>query len=68
MLEQPIRVGRQPEEVVVLAQELDGALVDRAEVPREELGLEVVRLARHAVEALVVPEVDVLAPVVADGL
>jgi hypothetical protein len=68
VLEQPVRVRRQPEEVVVLADELDRPLVDRAEVPLEELGLRVVRLAVDAVQALVVAQVDVVAAVVVHGV
>ena len=57
-LEQGLLVLREPEEVVLLAHQLDGAAVDGA-VAVDQLGLGVVRLAGHAVEALVRAEVDV---------
>src|SRR4051794_25256436 len=66
MVEQSVRVRRQPEEVVVLTDVLDRALVDRAEVPLEEVGLVVIGLAVDAVETLVVAEVDVVASIVLD--
>ena len=62
VLQEPVRVGGEPEEVVLLPHALDGPTVDRAH-PVHELVLRVVRLARDAVQALVVPDVDVLSPV-----
>jgi hypothetical protein len=67
VLEQTVRVRGEPEEVVVLREELDRDLVDRAELTGQEVGLVVVELARHAVEALVVTEVDVVPAVLVDG-
>ena len=65
VLEQPVRVGGEAEEVVLLDHALDGPLVDRAEAV-DEVVLGVVGLARHAVQALVRPQVDVVPAVVVD--
>ncbi len=67
VLEEAVRVGREAEEVVLLDHPLDRPLVDRAE-PVDQLLLGVVGLARHAVQALVRPEVDVVPAVVVDGV
>ena len=60
VLEQPVRVGREAEEVVLLLHHLDRPLVDRAQTPLQEVRLRVVELAGHAVEALVGIQVDVV--------
>ena len=57
-LDQPVPVGGEPEEVVVLLQHHHGALVDRAEAV-DDLGGLVEALAGHAVRSLVLAEVDV---------
>ena len=59
--EQPVLVGRELEEVVVLADELDVAAALRAGVVLVELLFGEVRLARDAVPALVGPGVDLAA-------
>ena len=66
VLEQPLRVRREPEEVVLLHHAFDRRPVDGAH-PVHELVLGVVRLAGHAVQALVGPEVDVVPAVLVDG-
>ena len=60
VLEEAVPVGGEAEEVVLLGHELDRAVVDRTE-PLHQLLLDVVGLARDAVQALVVTEVDVAA-------
>ncbi len=67
VLEQAVRVRREPEEVVLLAHLFDGPPVDRA-VPLDQVVLGVVGLARDAVQALVRALVDVVAAVVVHGL
>ena len=57
-LDQPVPVGGEPEEVVVLLQHHHGALVDRAEAV-DDLGGLVEALAGHAVRPLVLAEIDV---------
>ncbi len=66
MLEQAVAVGREPEEVVLLLHHLDRPLVDRAEAALQEVGLRVVELAGHAVQAFVRVQVDVVPPVPVD--
>ncbi len=58
--EEPVRVRREPEEVVLLHDVFDGTLVDRAQPAVEQLFRRVVRLARDAVQPLVGTEVDVV--------
>jgi hypothetical protein len=68
-LQQPVAEVGQPEEVVGLADLLDGGLVDRAEqhaVALDQLAGQLELLARHAVQAVVRARVDVT--VVVEGL
>ena len=64
-VEQAVAVAREPEEVVLLLELVDGQLVDRAQVAGEQLVVGVVRLAAHAVLAAVVVELDVAGVVAA---
>ncbi len=68
MVQEPLLVGRQAEEVVLVPKQLDGPLVDGAQAALEQIALGVVALARDAVEALVVVQVDVVTPVAPDGV
>ncbi len=67
VLQEPVGVGGETEEVVLLPELLDRPVVDRA-VPVDQVVLGVEELARDAVQALVGPQVDVVPAVVVDGL
>ena len=64
-VEQAVLEAAESEEVVLLLEVLDGSLVDRALVARQQLFVGVVLLARHAVLARVHVELDVAGVVAA---